>query len=189
MRPTRRSGPRSGRGRGAAGQRGGGDDAVALDGEEREDLRIVDVAAPALDQRVAFDGVPGEAAVVERQALEEGVELVDVALGEGAEEDLAAVAEDGFLRVAVRHGGEGYQASARRLIARSHMRRMMSLPGWTTRQEPANRRASFAVFAKTRVSVIRRVPRASGVMRKFIVASTPRLMCVPPTISCASSAR
>jgi hypothetical protein len=46
--------------------------------------------------------VPRKAPVLERHAMEKIVEDVDVFFGKGAQQNAAAVAEDGFLRISVR---------------------------------------------------------------------------------------
>src|ERR1051325_10093602 len=58
----------------AAVQRRVGYDAVAVERQQWKDLRVVDVAAPAFDQRPVLDVVPRETAIRDRQMLEELVQ-------------------------------------------------------------------------------------------------------------------
>ena len=72
-------------------------------------------------------------------------------------------------------GGEAIAAaaSARRLIARSHVIRSRALPGKIARQYGVKRRSDGRSVAKTLVSVVTRDEDAeSGTTRKFIVART-----------------
>ena len=87
----------------AAVQGGVGDDFGAVEGQEREDFGIVQLAAPGLDQRFVVDAVPGETADGVGQVLEEVEEGVDVVLGERTNEEAASVAEDDLLGKAFRH--------------------------------------------------------------------------------------
>ena len=87
----------------AAVQGGVGDDLGAVEGEEREDLGVVQLAAPGLDQRLAVDPVPGEAADGVGQVLEEVEESVDVVFAERTNEEATSVAEDDLLGKAFRH--------------------------------------------------------------------------------------
>src|SRR5437879_2126429 len=84
-------------------QRGVGHNALAVKRKQRKHLRVVDIAAPALDQRAVLDMVPGEAAVGDGKVLEKLEQRVDVLRGEGTDQNSAAVAQDGLLRIAMRH--------------------------------------------------------------------------------------
>src|SRR3954447_18459188 len=84
-------------------QRGVGDDPGAVKREQREHFRVIDIAAPALDQRPVLDVIPRETPVRDGQMLEELEQRVDVLRGEGTAQNSAAVAQDGLLRIAMRH--------------------------------------------------------------------------------------
>src|ERR1700726_3567567 len=84
-------------------QGGVGDDALAVGGDQRQDPVVVQLAAPLLDQRAAVDAVPGEAAHLLGEALEEGVEGRGVRGVEGPDQESGAVAKHGFLREPVAH--------------------------------------------------------------------------------------
>src|SRR6185295_7043163 len=55
-------------------QAGVGHDLAAVQRQQRQHLRVVELAAPALDQRPVVDAVPGEAADLRGQAQEELIE-------------------------------------------------------------------------------------------------------------------
>src|SRR6266508_6212926 len=83
-------------------QRGVGDDLPSVDREQREDLGVIDIATPRVDQPAIVDVVPREALVVVRQTMKEVIESIDVIAGEGADENTPAVAKNGFLRITMR---------------------------------------------------------------------------------------
>ncbi len=80
-----------------------GDDLRAVEGEERQDLGVVDLAAPALDQGAVVDAVPGEAAHLLGEVVEELVQGVDVILGKRANEKPASVPQHGLHWITIRH--------------------------------------------------------------------------------------
>ena len=63
-------------------QRGVGDDAAAVEREQREDLLVVELAPPAFDDLAIFDVVPREAPGLLGDPEEELVERRDVLAGE-----------------------------------------------------------------------------------------------------------
>src|SRR3954447_3301277 len=87
----------------AAMQRRVGDDSMAVQRQQRKDLRVIDIAAPALDEGAVLDVVPREPSIGDGQVLEKLIQRVNVLLGEGTEQNSAAVAQDGLLRIAMRH--------------------------------------------------------------------------------------
>src|SRR6185369_6107576 len=58
---------------------------------------------PALDQPAVVDRIPRETAVLDGEMVEELVQRIGVALGEGTKHDPASVAERRLLRIVMRH--------------------------------------------------------------------------------------
>jgi hypothetical protein len=94
-----------------------GNDSITVDCHEREDLGIVDISAPAFDQRPVLDVVPRKAAHVWWQPAEKLEEIIDVGLGERTNENTLPIAHYRFLGKTIRHeappeseksGHEGY---------------------------------------------------------------------------------
>src|SRR5687767_15100140 len=84
-------------------QRGVGNDAIAVECKKREDLRVVDIPSPGLDERAALYRIPCEAAIVRRQALKELVKRLGVSLRKWTEHDSARVSKSRLLRVMMWH--------------------------------------------------------------------------------------
>jgi hypothetical protein len=80
-----------------------GDNAVTVGCDQWEDLGIIDIVTPTLDQTPIFDVVPSGPTHFDGQLLEELEELVGVVLVEGANQDSPAVAKDDFLGESIRH--------------------------------------------------------------------------------------
>ena len=84
-------------------QRRIGDDPLAVQGENRHHLFVVELHAPALDDGAVIDAVPRESPIGLGQMLKELVQRADIALGERAQHDASAVAKHGLLRETMRH--------------------------------------------------------------------------------------
>src|SRR5205823_4481973 len=105
-------------------QRCVGDDAMSIERQDGKRLRVVDVAAPLLDECAIVDRIPREPPVLCRQAMEEIVERPDVFFSKRPEKNSTAVAQDGLLRIAI-HAAEditaprsGHSTRSRGLSAR-----------------------------------------------------------------------
>src|SRR5688572_1451302 len=145
---------------------------AAAHGVAEVDLPVVllpDVAHRRRDPALGHHGVR----LAEKGLADErGLGAHGVRLDRRAQAGTASTDHDDVVVVGLVLGHQVRSASARRLMARSHMRRMKALPRLISRQYAAKLRRDDSSVAKTRVSVdTSQPPSARGVTTKFMVAS------------------